>query len=104
MTVDMGKLYTAHVSDMTAIYQFTTRMFVRANLQYVDYMYVVDNYLVPVDPEYRHLFSQFLFSYKINPKTVLFLGYSDNYYGDCNYGLTQSDRTLFVKLGYAWAL
>jgi len=27
------------------------------------------------------VFTQFLFSYKINPQTVLFLGYSDNALG-----------------------
>ena len=39
---------------------------------------------------------------KINPRIVLFLGYSDNYFGDQDFGLTQVDRTFFVKLGYAW--
>ena len=104
MTVEQGRLYTANISDAEIMYQFSTRMFVRAILQYVDYRYVAENYIDEIDPEYRHLFSQFLFSYKINPQTVLFLGYSDNYFGAQEYGLTQSDRTFFVKIGYAWAL
>lgn len=33
-----------------------------------------------------------------------FLGYTDNYYGGQEYGLTQSNRTFFMKLGYAWVL
>jgi hypothetical protein len=35
---------------------------------------------------------------------VLFLGYSDNYNGSQDFGLTQSNRTFFIKLGYAWVL
>jgi hypothetical protein len=35
---------------------------------------------------------------------VLFLGYSDNYFGGHEYGLTKKDFTLFAKIGYAWVL
>jgi hypothetical protein len=35
---------------------------------------------------------------------VLFVGYSDNYRGDQVVDLTQTDRALFVKVGYAWVL
>jgi hypothetical protein len=48
------------------------------------------------------VFTQILFSYKLNPQTVLFLGYSDNYFGETGIDITQTDRTFFVKLGYAW--
>jgi hypothetical protein len=43
-----------------------------------------------------------LFSYKVNPQTVAFLGYSDNAQGTGSLALTRADRTFFVKLGYAW--
>ena len=58
----------------------------------------------PVDPESRTLFNQLLFSYKLNPQTVFFLGYSDGYFGgDPSLDwLTQSDRTVFAKVGYAF--
>jgi hypothetical protein len=55
-----------------------------------------------IDPVYKRLFTQRLFSYKINPQTVLFIGYGDNYLGNRDYSLSQSDRAFFVKLGYAW--
>jgi hypothetical protein len=60
-----------------------------------------------VDSEDRHLFTQLLFSYKVNPQTVLFLGYSDNQQGGDFTGfeqridLTPTDRTFFFKVGYA---
>jgi hypothetical protein len=55
-----------------------------------------------VDEQTEELFSQLLFSYKLNPQTVLFVGYSDNSFGDQRIDLTRADRTLFLKLGYAW--
>jgi hypothetical protein len=52
----------------------------------------------------RHLFSQYLFSYKLNPRTVLLVGYSDNFDAVSRESLTQVNRTFFVKIGYAWVL
>jgi hypothetical protein len=70
----------------------------------LDYDYNPANYTIEIDPEYKGFFTQLLLSYKINPRTVLFIGYTDNYYGDQGIRLTQTDRTLFIKIGYAWVL
>jgi hypothetical protein len=44
-----------------------------------------------------------LYSYKLNPQTVFFVGYSDSYVDDDSLGnLTAEDRTWFMKIGYAW--
>jgi len=102
--VDAGHLYTANVSNLRLVYQFSRRAFLRAILQYANYKYNTELYTFPVDPIYRHLFSQVLFSYKINARTVLFLGYSDDYYGSDVISLTQNNRTFFLKLGYALVL
>jgi hypothetical protein len=75
----------------------------RAILQHLDVQYNTDNYTFEIDPEHRHLFTQLLFSYKLNPRTVLYLGYSDNHLGTSEFDLTQNDRTFFTKLGYSWA-
>ena len=101
---DRGRLYDANITEMHATYQFNNRSFLRAILQYVDYQYNVENYINPRDPEFRHLFSQLLFSYKVNPQTVLYLGYSDNYYGDQMYDITRNDYTVFAKVGYVLAM
>ena len=61
-------------------------------------------YLDPVSSSERHLFTQLLFSYKLNPQTVLFLGYSDNHFGERGLDLTRTDRTLFLKIGYAFLM
>ena len=97
-----GRLYTANISQMTAVYQFNVRAFFRSILQYVDYAYNQELYTYTIDPEYRHFFVQLLFSYKINPWTVFYLGYTNNFQGGQEFDLTQYDRTFFVKLGYAW--
>lgn len=104
MEVNDQHLYTANISQVTAIYQFSTRMFFRSIVQYVNYDYNPDNYIDEIDPLYKNMFVQLLFSYKLNPQTVLFLGYTDNYYGEAAYPLTRSDRTFFLKIGYAWQL
>ena len=54
------------------------------------------------DHRCRTLFNQILFSYKINPQTVFFFGYSDNYLGDEQIDLTQENRTIFLEVGSAW--
>jgi hypothetical protein len=104
MDVDGGRLYTANISYLKGIYQFDARTFIRAILQYVNYEFTPELYIDPIDPEYRSLSSQVLFSYKLNPYTVFFLGYSDSFYGDHETDLTQTGRTFFAKLGYAWTL
>ncbi len=108
--VDGGELLELNVTQLKTVYQFNIRTFLRAIVQYTDLTF--DPVLftaAPVPAEDRHLFSQLLFSYKINPTTVLFLGYSDNQYGgeDADgriLDLTRTDRTLFFKIGYALVL
>ncbi len=90
----------------TSAYQLNLRTFLRAVFQYTDVDRDLSLYDQPEDFEARsqELFTQLLFSYKLNPRTVLFLGYSDNYLGDDAIELTQESRALFLKIGYAWVL
>jgi hypothetical protein len=104
MEVDEGWLYTSTIAQLSASWQFNTRCFVRAILQHVDDQFNPELYSDDRDPEEQHLFTQFLFSYKLNPRTVFFLGYSDNSYATPEYSLTRGDRTIFAKIGYAWVL
>jgi hypothetical protein len=108
--VDVGdeKLLQVDISQLQTVYQLNVRTFFRAILQYTDFE-TTSLYTAP-DPAVRdrHLFSQLLFSYKLNPQTVFFLGYSDNQAGgevgrDVT-SLTRTDRTVFLKLGYALVL
>jgi len=98
---DGQRTYTANLTQAKLIYNFSTRAFVRAIVQYQDLDRVPERYTFPVDARTKGIFSQLLFSYKINPQTVLFLGYSDNSLGLRGIDITRIDRTFFLKIGYA---
>ena len=104
LDVSPGRLYTANINRIKLMYQFSKRIFLRTIIQYRHYRRNAFLYTDEVDPKSESLFSQFLFSYKLNPQTVFFLGYSDDYYGDQDILLTQTNRTVFCKIGYALTL
>jgi hypothetical protein len=104
LEVDDGRLYTANISYLRAAYQFTRRAFLRAILQHEDNNYNADLYSDGRDSRERRFASQLLFSYKLNPQTVLYLGYSDSHRNAAGVELRQRERTLFAKIGYAFVL
>jgi hypothetical protein len=104
LNVDSRELYTANITQMTAVYHMNVRTYIRAILQYVNYGFNTENYLFQMMPELKRLNTQLLFTYKLNPRTVLYLGYSDQYHGNSAYRLTQNSRTLFAKISYAMSL
>jgi hypothetical protein len=79
-------------------------MFIRSILQYIDIRRNQELYEDEIDPVSKELFTQLLFSYKVNPRTVVYVGYSDNHEATQDYLLTQSNRAVFMKLSYAWVL
>lgn len=102
LNVAGGTLFTANLSQVRFVYQFNVRMFVRAIVQYLNLTQNQALYTFPVDPKTETVFTQFLFAYKLNPQTVVFVGYSDNRLGLQNVDLLQTDRTFFMKVGYAF--
>ena len=96
-----GTLFTARLGEVRALYHLNLRTFVRAIVQYTDVDRATDLYRSAVAPSSRRVFTQLLFNYKLNPQTVLLVGYSDNAQGSLSYDLTRADRTIFVKVGYA---
>jgi len=99
-----GRLFEAHLSDLRVTWQFNLRAYVRWVVQYFDLARDPALYAEAVGASEREWFNQLLFAYKLNPQTVLFLGYSDTALGEERIDLTRESRTLFVKLGYAWQL
>ena len=102
LEVPGGRLFRENLSEVRLVYHLNVRTFARAILQYRDVERDPDLFEAPVSAESRRLFVQFLASYKLNPQTVVFLGYSDNHQGLPGADLARADRTFFVKLGYAW--
>ncbi len=102
LTHEGSKVFTANLTQGTLRYQFGVRTFLRAIVQFQDISRNTAAYVEPPPPDTRTVFTQFLFSYKLNPQSVLFVGYSDNHLGTDSFGLRQMNRTFFTKLGYAW--
>ncbi len=108
-TKEGEKIFDASVIDARLTWQFSVRSFLRMTIQHSEVdrnlsaydADIVDDY----DAKSKDVGRQLLYSYKINPQTVFFLGYSDQYVDEDDLdGLTASDRSLFMKIGYAWNL
>jgi len=104
LNLEQGRLYSARVLQNWLVYHFSKRAFLRGIIQYTDISRNPVLYTDGVNLVSRKLFTQFLFSYKINPRTVLFLGYSDTHLGLQDIDLQQTNRTFFFKIGYALSL
>jgi hypothetical protein len=96
-------IFDAQVHDLRMTWQFNLRSFIRLTAQLQDVKRNQDEYIDPVDTRTRDVGRQLLYSYKLNPQTVFFLGYSDALIEDDDLSrLTTTDRTWFMKIGYAW--
>ena len=82
--------------------QLEAGAFVRGIFHYTTIERNPELYLTPVEAEDSDLFSQLLFTYKLNPQTALYLGYSGEYVDMSSRGLRQTGDTAFLKLSYAW--
>ncbi|MCR9250405.1 MAG: carbohydrate binding family 9 domain-containing protein [bacterium] len=106
--LDGDEIFTANLTQWQAAYNFNPRTFFRIILQYRN---TVRNPELFEDSEVHRIdqavFAQLLLSYKLNPQSVIFLGYVDNHQGweEIDFRelpLTQLNQTLFFKIGYAW--
>lgn len=96
-------IFKAGVYDLRLTWQFDRNSFLRLATQLENVTRNPDVFVDEVDARERNLGRQLLYSYKLNPQTVFFAGYSDNQVDDDSLQrLEASDRTLFVKIGYAW--
>jgi hypothetical protein len=101
LSSDGRRTYTANLLQAKLVYNFDVRAFARAIVQYRGVDRDPARYSVPVDSRTSGLFAQLLFSYKLNARTVLFLGYAGQLLGSQDIDLTLADRTFFLKIGYA---
>lgn len=105
MDVDGADLFTANLTDARLSYQFNNRSFVRLAVIYRDIERNPNNYIDDVTAHYKGFSTQLLYSYKVNPQTVFFAGYSDNGYQDDDLSkIEKTDRSVFMKMSYAWML
>ncbi|WP_063355271.1 carbohydrate binding family 9 domain-containing protein [Pseudoalteromonas luteoviolacea] len=98
-------VYTANLSDVRLTYQFGINSYIRLAVINLDIDRNQQKYLDEVDSRYKKLSTQLLYSYKLNPETVLFVGYSDSGYQDDDLtSITKDNKTFFAKFSYAWLL
>lgn len=105
---DGGMVLEENVTELRGVYHFSVEAFLRAILQRRDVARDPTRFDDPVASYEEGLFGQFLFSYELNPRTALFLGYTDSRAGleseARTVDLRQTERTFFLKLSYAWRL
>lgn len=96
--------FTTYLLGTRLSYHFNRRTFVRAITRYRRVDRNLEQFDNPeaVDSSTESFFYQLLFSYKINPQSKFFLGYSSGYGGIENRPLVIRSRTGFLKAGYAW--
>ncbi len=103
LRVPGGLLRRTTASDARFTWQFSNRSFVRLTLQGGDTLSNPLRYTRPVDRRTRDLRAQLLYSYKLNPQTVLYAGVSQGAIDNDQLSKLESvDRSLFLKLSYAW--
>lgn len=105
LDADSAEVFTANLTDLRLSYQFSVRSFLRLALIYSDIAQNPLNNTGNVNARSKTLGSQLLYSYKLNPQTLFFAGYSDNAFSDDEVqDLTRAERSVFMKFSYAWML
>lgn len=99
---DGGNVFVANQSDLRFSYQFNIRQRLRYSIINTSVNRDTNLYDSDVDSHTRRLSNQLIYSYKVSPKTLLFVGYSDAGFEDQNINLTTTNRTFFMKFSYAW--
>lgn len=103
LEADEQPLFSAHLYDLRSTYQFDPKQFLRLVVSYSDVDRNQDNYSFDVQQNSRDLGLQLLYSYKVNPLTKLFVGYSqDAFDNDDLNSLKANNRSVFMKLSYGW--
>lgn len=102
-------VFTANLLDLRMNYQFNIRSFLRLSIVGFDIERNLENYKPEVRDDYtdnyKSVAGQLLFSYKVNPQTLFFIGYSEGGYQiDELSKLTSDNRSVFLKMSYAWIM
>ncbi len=100
---DKSTVFTANQTDARLSWQFDIRQRLRLALVYTRVNRNPAMYDTRVNQRSTSLNTQLIYSYKLNPKTLIYLGYSDGARNDdATDTLRRTNRTLFAKFSYAW--
>ncbi len=99
---DDGNLFKADIVNLNSTYQFDKQQYIRLTVRYRDVDY---NQAISTDSDSKRMARQLLYAYKINPRTVFFLGYSDGGFEDDSVNrFERTSRSIFSKFSYAFQL
>jgi len=109
LNIDGDELYTANLTDFRMSYQFNMRSKLKLVFQYSKVERNLNLYTVEADdlPDAvsRDFSTQLIYSYKINPQTLFYIGYSDGGDQENEFNkLERNQRTVFSKFSYAWQI
>ena len=96
------KLFVANLTELRAIYQIDVRSFVRAIVQGTRVGQNLELAAGDVEERTSDLFLQLLYSYKLNPLTAVYVGYTGSHLDVAERSWVETGTTYFVKLGYSW--
>ncbi|WP_395374644.1 DUF5916 domain-containing protein [Marinicella sp. W31] len=102
---DGGDVFLANQTDVRLSYQFNIRQRLRLALIRTNIQRDLVLYEDPedVNASDESISTQLIYSYKVNPRTLLFLGYSDfGLNNDDVDSFTRTNKTLFAKFSYAF--
>ena len=104
LEADNSNVYQAMLIDSRISYQFDAHSRLKLSIIYCDIERNLDNNPSELfNKRKKELSTQLIYSYKINPQTVFYLGYSDNSYQDDElFELKKENKTFFSKISYAW--
>lgn len=97
-----GRLYSASVERLKGVYTLSARTFLRLIAQWEGIRRNTNLYPVAVPEKTGDLSGSFLYAYRVNWQTVLYIGYGDTHTLAERAQLVPADRAIFFKLSYAF--
>lgn len=100
--LERGNLFKATYLYLKILYHFSNSIFLRAILQDGKVLRNKDLYLVEVPEKDNFKLLQFLFTVKLNPFSLFYLGFSTRGLEIEPYSMQTMNRTYFMKLSYSF--
>ena len=104
LETDNQSVYKVNLTDVRLVYHFDNYSFIKLSVVYSDTDYNPDNNPFSFFTELeKSLSTKLVYTYKVNPQTAFYLGYSDaSYQDDFLSSLQREQKTFFAKFSYAW--